>query len=299
MRHFYRFIILSLFLLCHNAYAYDVFLDALYWRPTETNDWAYINSETVPSQTISYKTINFNYAPGFRIGAIYTGSWDALLSYTQLYSSTNDSATGNIQPAFVGSVTAKPSAAYLYSSGNVRQTIDYNIIDVLAGKQFFPTPSLMLHPVAGIMGGKINQAIYANYYGSTTSHEKIINNFTGIGPKIGIDMAFNLINCATVIPKFIAGFASSYQIGNWDISDTTNVQPTSTVIVNGANHSMGALTLQGFLGFNVDYKKLSVKLIYEINDWFDQSQFFDNDTGAHNNELVLQGLTAGVTYQFE
>lgn len=298
MRHFYRFIILSLFLLCRDTYALGVFVDALYWRPTETNDWAYINSESLPSQTISYKTLIFSSTPAFRIGVTYTGDWDALLSYTRLSTSTNDSASGHIQPAFVGSVTAKPSAAYLYSSGDVRQTLDYNIFDALAGKQFHPTQSLMLHPVAGIMGGTINQSIYASYYGSTTSHERIVNNFTGIGPKVGVDMAFNLMNDTNISPAFIAGLAGSYQIGSWDITDRTNVQPTYTVIVNGASHSMGALTLQGFLGFKLDYKKLSVKLMYEINDWFDQSQFFDNDTGAHNNELVLQGLTAGVTYQF-
>lgn len=300
MRHFYRFIILSIFLFSNSTHALTLFLDAIDWRVTETNDWAYINSETLPHQNITYKTIDFNYTPGFRIGVSYVCSWDALFSYTRLYTSTNDAANGPMQPAFLGSVTAKPTPPpfYLYESGRVNQKIDYNIFDLDFGKRFYPAESLMLHPIIGLMGGWINQEIHAAYQGTTVANERLTNNFSGIGPKVGIDTDICFFNYHDFQPKLTAAFAASYLFGHWNIQDVTKVNPPKTVLINGASHSMGALTLQGALGIKVDYKKFALKFVYEVNDWFDQNQFFDNDTGAHNNDLVLQGLTLGFSYSF-
>ena len=282
-----------------SAYASGAFLEALAWRATETNDWAYINSLTVPNQTLNYKSIQFNYSPGVRLGAFYEkDTTDLVLAFTHFYTSTNDSATGNIQPSFLGSVTAKPAHSYLYSSGQVNQSITYNIIDFDLGKSFHPTEIIMLHPILGLMGGWIDQTINAQYQGSTTSNEKIMNNFKGIGPKFGIDTEINLFSCQDVHPLLYASFAVSYLLGIWNIRDTTTVTPYDYIAVSGTNPRMGAVTFQGALGFKFDYKKLQLKLAYEINDWRDQVQFFDNDTGAHNNDLILQGLTLGLTYRF-
>lgn len=41
-----------------------------------------------------------------------------------------------------------------------------------------------------------------------------------------------------------------------------------------------------------------VKVAYEVSDWFNQYQVFDNTTGARNNDLVLQGLTVGLNYRW-
>lgn len=274
------------------------FLDGIDWRATETNDWAYVNSETLPQQTLNYKTIDFKYVPGFRMGINYVCNWDFLFSYTRFHTTANDATVGNIQPAFLGSVTAKPSHAYLYQAGQVSQSIDYHIFDLDVGMRFHPTDSFILHPMIGLMGGWINQSIHARYQGTTAADEKLTNNFAGIGPKAGVDTDILLFNYHAYQPKLFAAFAASYLLGHWDINDVTNVNPPRKINVIGANRSMGALTLQGALGIRVAYKQLSVKLAYEINDWLDQSQFFDNDTGAHNNDLVLQGLTLGFTYDF-
>lgn len=296
MRHLYRLLILSTLLFSNYAYALGFFLDGLAWRATETNDWAYVNSETLPHQTLNYKTIDFNYTPGFRVGITYTSTWDALFSYTRFYSTTTDSTTGNIQPAFLGSVTAKPSHAYLYDSGSVKQTINYNIFDLDFGKQFTVSKCLMIHPIVGLMGGWINQTINSEFNGSTSTNEKLTNNFTGIGPKVGVDSNINLFNDSMLKPQLVVAFATSYLMGRWNISDNTTVHPTETVNINGADHSMGSLVLQGSVGVKMTYQKCAIKLAYEIGDWFDQSQYFDNDTGAHNNDLVLQGLTLSLAY---
>lgn len=296
MRYIHRLIAISTVLLASNSYALGFFISALDWRPTETNDWAYVNSQTLPYQSIAYKTIDFGYTPGFRIGATYTGAWDGLLSYTRLYTTTNDSTVGNIQPSFLGSVNAKPSPAYLYLSGQVRQTIDYNIFDANIGKQFSPAALITLQPIVGLIGGWINQSIYASYQGSTSSNEKLTNNFSGIGPKIGIHTFIHLFDYQNYQSHLMVNFATAYLLGSWNVSDITKVTPTHTVIVNGVNHTMGSLAIQSLAGVQIEHKQFSANLAYEINQWFNQTQIFDNDTGAHNNDLVLQGLALTLAY---
>lgn len=281
----------------NNVYALKYFVDALEWRATETNNWAYINSETLPSQTLVYKTIDFHYSPGIRIGVSYIGTWDALASFTHFNTTTNDSASGLIRPAFVGSVTAQPSAADLYHTGQVSQSIHYNIIDVNIGKEFHPAKAWMLHPTAGLMGGWIDQSIHAAYQQpSTSTNEEIDNDFSGLGPKAGVDTSITLFNYHDYEPKLIASFAASYLVGSWQITDVANVVPARRIDVTGSSQCMGALTFQGSIGLALNYKKFSAKFAYEINDWLNQTQFFDNDTGTHNNDLILQGVTLGLSY---
>lgn len=297
MRHYYRLIILSSLFLSKSAFALQFFVEGLEWRATESNNWAYINSETLPRQTLDYKTIDFHYSPGIRVGVNYVGAWDALFSYTHYNTSMSDSASGLIRPSFIGSVTAQPSAADLYRTGQVTQNINYNILDLNIGKQFHPAEAWMLHPIAGFMGGWIYQTIHAAYQQPAVStNEYINNNFVGLGPKAGVDTSITLWNYHDCQPKFIAAFAASYLVGNWVVRDVTDIVPTRRLTVTGPSQSMGSLALQGSIGLAVDYKRLKVKLAYEIGDWFNQVQIFDNDTGTHNNDLILQGLTVGVTY---
>jgi Legionella pneumophila major outer membrane protein precursor len=301
MRHYNRYLILlSTLVLSNSAFALQFFIEGLEWRPTETNNWAYVNNEQLPSQTLNYKTIDFNYSPGFRIGMTYTNSYDALFSYTHYDTTTHDAIVGGfIRPTFIGSVTAQPSAASLYSAAQIFQSIDFNMFDIAVGKKFNPAAAWMLHPTAGLMGGWIYQTINARYQQTALqTNETVKNNFIGAGPKAGIDTSITLFNYHDYQPKLLASFAASYLVGNWVIKDTTTVIPTRPIDVSGPTQSSGALVLQGSIGFGLDYKRFSAKLAYEMGDWFNQAQYFDNDTGSHSNDLILQGLTLGLAYDF-
>lgn len=300
MQRYYRLLISCCLLISSTTQANGVFIDALRWRMTETNNWVYDNSLTVPNQVLNYRGIEFNNSTGVRLGTWYEKNKnDVLLAYTHLNTTAHDSASGNLQPSFIGSVTAKPSHAYLYSTGQVSHKINYDIIDFDLGHQFYPTQAIMLHPFLGIMGGWISQTISAQYLGSTSTDEQLINNYKGFGLKAGVDTDIQLFNYHQIQPILFASFATTYLLGSWNISDTTNAVPGNTVNVTGANPRMGSVTMQGAIGFKFEYKQFQVKLAYEINDWRDQCQFFDNDTGAHNNDLILQGLTLGINYKFD
>lgn len=67
---------------------------------------------------------------------------------------------------------------------------------------------------------------------------------------------------------------------------------------NTQHRYLGAAVIQGLVGFSLDYNKFMLKLGYEISDWFNQCQIFNNTAVVQNNDLVLQGLTLKLTYVF-
>jgi hypothetical protein len=160
----------------------------------------------------------------------------------------------------------------------------------------------MLRPLVGLEGGWINQTIDSNFQGPVSSEENIKNDFAGIGPKLGIEskLTFSHRNDSRV--SLVAGFAVPYMWGHWNVNDTEHnnaASPTPNTIIAGiASRNFGAVAFQGSIGVNWDYKSLSMKLGYEINDWLNQCQFFDDATGGHNNDLILQGMTFNLAYHF-
>ena len=56
------------------------------------------------------------------------------------------------------------------------------------------------------------------------------------------------------------------------------------------------MAFQAVLGINLKFRSWSATVGYEINDWLNQCQLFDDATGPHNNDLILQGLTLNVGY---
>ena len=172
------------------------------------------------------------------------------------------------------------------------------MIDWDIGKRFCVTNNLMLRPLIGLEGGWINQTINSSFQGQVNVVENIKNDFSGIGPKLGIESQYNFLNCQDYHFNLMANFAASYLWGHWNIKDVLHNSLPATFEVNVADRNLGALALQALVGVTVDYKCFAMKLGYEISDWFNQCQIYDDATGAHNNDLILQGLTLGVVYSF-
>lgn len=303
MRPYDRFLkwaITLLTLLCtalahaSDDHPYFVFADVLYWKVTEEIDWAYNNSLSTPDQEITYFKSNFDPGFGFRLGVGYGTDWDIGVYYTQYSSETTDSATGNLKTGFLGGTEGYPTGHPFYYSGQFKMNIDFNMFDWYIGKQFHITPALMFHPIIGLEGGWINQSIRADFQGFYDTSEKLHNDFWGIGPKFGIDGGLVLWQKNSHSIHFIAGFATAYLLGHWKITDVYNDNSPRTIDVDLDDRNLGALTFQGMLGLTYAHNAFSIGLNYEINDWLDQGQIFDDATGGHDNDLLLQGLVLRV-----
>jgi hypothetical protein len=96
-------------------------------------------------------------------------------------------------------------------------------------------------------------------------------------------------------------FYTAYLMGFWTINDiATNAtdQSTTTQVVPIADRHFGALMFQAMLGLHLNYRNWNATAGYEINDWLNQCQMFDDATGPHNNDLIVQGLSVRISYVF-
>jgi hypothetical protein len=310
MRRFRWLLICCLALACPRTYALEFFGDILYWQATEPVDWALNTNRSLTDQFVDFKTVDYDFTTGFRVGVDLERDWGVKLYYTRFYTETEDTATGNLTPMFFGGRFAVPTLLDppYFQNGNIRAVIDYNVLDLDFSKSFCPIESLQLRPVLGLRGAWINQTFDAEFQGTwlggllqETNNERVKNNFWGIGPKLGIENVLNLWSGEKCQIDLTLNFYTAYLLGFWAISDvatnTTNIG-TSHFDVPINDRQFGALTFQAMAGVTLKFRHWNVTAGYEINDWLNQCQIFDDATGPHNNDLIVQGLSIRVSYRF-
>lgn len=295
MRYFNQFVIATGLLFSSFAHAVDFYAEALYWQASETVDWALTNNLSLPNQIIAYKTIDFHFSPGFRVGAgLQKEGWNTRALYSRYHVQEKAATSGNVISAFMPSKFVET----FYQTAEVNFTIDYNIVDIDLYKNIQVSESLILNPLIGFKGGAINQQVNTRYQGIVTVLEHVTNNFSGFGPKIGLESQWSFYNKNSYQYNLFANVATSYMWGKWSIYDRlTRSDSTSIGSVQLGKRDLGAIALQALVGINMDYNHYSIKLGYEVSDWFNQFQVFDNATGTHSNDLVLQGATLAFKYR--
>ena len=298
-----------------SAHALELFGDFLYWKATEPVDWVLNTNDSSSDQFVEYETLQYDPSPGFRFGVACEEPWGARLYYTHHYSSTTATASGNLTGTFLGAKLAAPPAPDPYfDTGQAESSIDYNMIDLDFGTDFFLTERLTVRPIIGLRGGWIHQSFHTAFQAdypspAPTVHkdftETMKNNFWGLGPKIGIENSIHLARGETSQLNCVANLYIAYLWGQWSISDVSHSTiddgtsiKHSTQYVNVDNRDFGSVAFQTMVGLNWQHNNFSATLGYELNDWLNQCQIFDDATGPHNNDLLLQGLTAelGLVY---
>ncbi len=311
MRHLGWFLVACL-LQAQSAQALEFFGDFLYWQATEPVDWVLDTNRLPGDQFVAYETIEFDFTPGFRVGVDRGGEWGTKLYYTRVHTSTAESASGNLTPAFMGGKLAlsdKPKSEPPYfDRGHVEAVVDYNVLDWDLGKLFNPVPSLRVRPIVGMRAAWINQTFDSGFQDLSLSKsvtEHMENDFWGIGPKIGVENAWNVWRGEECEIHGVANFYTAYLLGHWTVRDVTDLTSThgsqtatSRRVVPIGDREFGALTFQAMVGIQLKYGRWSATAGYEINDWLNQCQIFDDATGPHNNDLILQGLTVNVGCSF-
>jgi hypothetical protein len=307
MRRIHWFLICCLALVGPRAFALEFFGDVLYWQATEPVDWTMNTNRSPTNQIVDFRSLGFDFATGFRVGAGLDRDCGAKLYYTRYFTSGEDAVAGNVTPNFLGSRLNMPSQTPSYfQTGSIRGAVDYNVLDLDFGHTCRLSEYWELRPVLGLRGAWINQTFdtaFQGVWGSqwATSNEHINNDFWGIGPKLGVENAVNLWRGERWMLDLTMNFYTAYLLGFWTINDiATNAtdQGTATQVVPIANRHFGALMFQAMIGLNLNYRNWNATAGYEFNDWLNQCQMFDDATGPHNNDLVLQGLSVRVSYRF-
>ncbi len=285
----------------------DVFASALYWYTSETLDWAFTLSSGANSETATYKTITFDWAPGFRVGAGYNmhhDQWDTQFAYTWFQSHANRHASGSVTPGFFA---PRLSLLEPFEKGKMNLNLHYNMFDWDLGRSFFVSQYLVFRPFIGAKAGWINQKIIAKWKSPSilfSSVEKVKNNFAGGGPVGGVTGKWILGNVQRHVFSLKGTGAVAYLWGHWHLRDTFIDSLGTTTSTPMRDRNFGALMLQALLGFGWEFNfdknrsHFALSASYEIQDWLNHFQVFTDASGTYNFDFILQGLTVDLRFDF-
>lgn len=283
----------------------DIFAQALYWQPSETIDWAFTIQNQQNFLKDSFKTLVFDWAPGFRVGIGYHmkhDQWNTQASYTRFCSTAKDYAQGSVTSGFLA-----PKIIPLlqpFSTGNICLHFYYNMFDLDIGRSILSSACLEFRPSIGLKGGRITQIIHSSWTNpaylllfSVFASENLKQVFQGAGPKCAVNTKW----CFKCTQKYsfslIGQVEADYLWGHWSIRDNFFDNYSTKVNVKTSDRNFGSFVLHSFLGCGWDCTvksgqiRYSLKLGYEIEDWFDHCQFFTNTSGSQKNDLILQGCS--------
>jgi|GEM_PF-6278489 hypothetical protein len=296
MRRICGFIVLLFVFISVPARAFQLFADALYWKAAESVDWVVDNNLSSTQQMLHYKIIDFPPKFGFRVGASSQGIWSNTFDYTQYKTYEKARTSGNLTSAFAASRIQTLPKGFFYSSGDVNFKIRYDMFDEVVSRAFPVTDRLTLSPVLGLKGGRINQHVQDSFEGAVSSVERVNNDFSGIGPQLGINGQWIFYQSPSVQWSLYGNFATSALWGYWRMKDVLHDSFFETTEIAVGSREFAAVMFQALVGLEAQRGKCSMRLGYEINDWLNQGQFFDNATGSHSNNLIFKGANLRFTY---
>lgn len=288
----------------------DVFTNLLYWYTSETVDWGHVLTSGSNFVDDSYKTLSFDWCPGFRVGFLYHSPhdcWNTQISYTWFQSRASAQNSGPITSGFLA---ARLSLLEPFGNGEMQSNLHYNMFDWDLGRNFLVCQSLSMRPFIGLKAGWINQDIdilwttpdfiIPGFLFSAT--ENVKNNFLGAGPKIGVNGKFVLNHYSKSKLSLIAGLEGAFLWGHWTLKDDFIDIFDTEISIPAEDRNFGSLVLQATMGIGWDFclnkRDMALNIYYEIQNFFNYFQVFTNDSGTDNFGLTVQGITVDLRIKF-
>jgi len=312
--------------------------DFIYWKPDEDGlEYAYkfksLNN-VGPNfvQNGRLEDVDFEYEPGFRLGAGWTtdyDEWDVYACWTWLHASASDHAHNHqpgvdvlvplwfpVQLALTNNFQRSAESA----SGHWR--LHYNVLDVNLGRKYFVSKAISLRPHFGLRTAWIDQHFNNSFKGldyssSRATHFHGKNDFWGIGLRTGINLQFffnkNWSMYANGSGALLYGdFDLSHTVKGFDPSNPTNY--TRLYHEKEDNHRLrtnlevgAGFTWETF--FHQDRYHFSLSAGWDFVEWFNQNElrkfigYQNPDLGAgtylvEDGDLGLQGFTLSARFDF-
>lgn len=206
--------------------------DFLWWKPS-AEGLALGSEEKVifkPFTLLGQKTINhshikqphFKFDPGFRLGLTYfcpCSCWDIALNWTHYHSKASVTGESKLPlfglgqhptifvPFWERVIDAFPD----FAKGH--WTFETDLIDLEFGHKYYVASCFILRPHVGLRGGRIDQGyhvfssanrrlnIAVGSYNRYRSKVDAKNDFSGVGPRLGVDIEIDLGCGISVIGK--------------------------------------------------------------------------------------------------
>lgn len=282
----------------------SLFGDYLYWKASQQTSSIWTNTFVGPTnnKVVSTENVNLNWTNGLRAGFIYKPNdnlFDARLYWTSYITSKQITLPVADQIILSGFFSGFLSNNFFFGAG-INWQMNMNTLDAEISRAFQIAKTLTLRPAIGVKAAVIDQTIHVDWNAVLyNASERLENNYSGIGPTLGLNGKWNVFHSVNVI----ANFSAAYLWGKWHLNDVytrPNVPfiVTPTTITTRLNPTaMGTLMLDYFLGLEWLYKgrsQVRFQLGYEMQYWANQLRLLTFQQLPTRGDLTLQGVTCGI-----
>ncbi|MBX9923418.1 MAG: hypothetical protein K2Y01_04850 [Rhabdochlamydiaceae bacterium] len=292
--------------------------DYIYWTARQDNmayaSTGFTNNNLVSTGSGSTAEMKYKFRTGFKAGLGFSFGhdyWDSSFNYTWFQSNHNKGSVqggegSGLTPSFSPYITLAPTDYFTSASAVWR--LHFNVIDWELGRNFYISKFLSLRPFTGLKGTWQNQHNNSAYSGIISSDpfqytRKMKNSFMGVGIRSGCNMGWHIAGTWSLF----GDVAVSALWGQFHThrTDTANL-PTATVTPVSFSNQIHTASpvLELALGLRKDqwfYNNrfhFSAQAGWEEQIWFNQNQFSWNNSLAPGGNLVLQGLTVRLRFDF-
>lgn len=304
--------------------------DFIYWTAREDGLDFGISGALYPAINGKIKEVNFNWAPGFKVGAGYKiprSKWDLYFNYTWY---KNHSRGSDIDPTEMTLQTYLDNsfdgitipATTRYSSANADWHFRYQTLDMEIGRRYYFCDCLTLRPFVGLRAISTIDNFSIFYNIATLSTATVINNhqkFEGIGPRFGLCNSWYFSGGWNIFADGSTSlFYGRYRLNRFDdffeglditLVDTTADSET-TLVDTGRNIDVlrAELDFQLGIGWNGmirNWYHYFLKAAFEQRIFLQHNQFvrFGGATQVgnfmyNNTNLSVYGLTVSAGCEF-
>lgn len=280
------------------------FVDVLAWRASQSNSAWVTTISLLPGGTnVENRLMTYYTRPGVKAGLSFLcddNFWDTKLYWTAF--TTENTSNVPVGAGIVSSLFFSGSffiSGDLFAAARSHWKLVMNMLDLEISRQFKLANPLTLSPRVGLKGGSINQEINVNWNAILYhSHENVISDFTGIGPKVGLDAKWNFCQ------KFnlVSDVDMTLMYGRWNMKDTyarpVSLVTTQTTIMTSLNRAqLGSLMMDFYVGLEWEHhgnSNVAVRLGYEMQYWSNQLRLIAVQQLPAQGDLTLQGATCGI-----
>lgn len=283
------------------------------------------SGSTKINEKLLIKDSPFKYSSGFRLGIDYVipcSAWDVELAWTRLYerkgASVSDAGNGviplNIPIGVIfGFINRDPSDFRFANEAKSHWKFSFDTIDLQLGRECCWC-GVDVHPFIGLKAASIRQTQSSKYLGFTIDGGTIVlgnkrnNDFRGIGPSLGFDLAWEFC------PQWSlsGGVSSALLYGKFDVNEWPTIDlgvPVVEINLKDAKKYRLRPMVDAYLGLDwtccVCGYPLSVGAAYEMQYWWNQwqapasfeSTIFNGGTSPQG-DLMLYGLTLRAAIAF-
>ncbi len=303
--------------------------DFLYWTVNEgAVDYALKMKHPAWSTTVydcgvgHYHNAEFDWNPGLRVAFGFFRAphfWDSTIQYTYLSLDGDDEVHApDSSDKFLLGTWQEPSIRTPIALKHAKSHIvfNYNLLDFMFSRRFFPNPHLRLNVGGGITGVDIKQVWKVRYEDLSNNHSHIRNtwSYLAAGLRFGLHvdwfLGYDLYLTGGMSTALLSG-----RYTNRSFQKTDALTPGADNSISFRNTHFHdtrlAPTIQMLAGISWQktYESVRATLFagYELTEWFNLHQIYRTTLGAptagkntyiNDSAVALQGLTVSGNLDF-